>query len=184
MSKLPQVPLGPVSPNSIEGELLSCQSSLSGEEDFAEQVEELTEGVEGIVLADNYSVASSAKVEELEEKIEDTQDLIEELKVKLTKLKNQLRREQRKVLTPTTATNAAIAVVVKNNRGKFYRQLHNEVDGTLYYFSDAGRKNKISLSAIKVPTAQVRASGHVVLDGKQGASIQLKDASAFINNEI
>ena len=161
-----------MSDNSVTLSLLAVDALA---DDF-EQIVGVVSSPSGTSISSNSTLSTVS--EELTDAIEAIEQEIEEKKLQLLKLKNALRRQTRLTGTPTTHENAAFCVVVKNRNGEFYRQIHNDRDGTLYYLTDGGRKTLLTLSATKVLTAVVREGGGQVLDGRRGPSVHYKDLSA------
>lgn len=160
---------------SANSETLSLIAVDALAEDF-EHIVGVVSSPSGTSTSSNSSLSTVS--EELTDAIEAIEHEIEEKKLQLVKLKNALRKQTRLVGTPTTHDNAALAVVIKNRNGEFYRQIHNDRDGTLYYLTDGGRKTLLTLSASKMPTKIVREGGANVLDGKKGPSVHHKDLSS------
>lgn len=144
-------------------------------------VDQLADDFEKIVgIVSPVSIASthSSVIEDLQDQIEAVEADIATSKAKLSKLKLSLRKQLKVVNSPTTHENASLAVVIRNQYGEFNRQIHNNRDGTLYYYTDGDHKTLLTLSATKVSTAEVRAAGGEVVDGKKGAAVHFKDLSS------
>jgi hypothetical protein len=115
-------------------------------------------------------------IKDLEKGITLYLEMIAEKKQRIKEKTASLKLWDKRVNTPTTFENASLSVNVKDND----RQLHNEVDGSLYYKS-GGKKQFLKVSAVKVSTKSVRESGKPVLDGKE-VKVHIKDKTATLED--
>jgi len=115
-------------------------------------------------------------IKDLEKGIKLYLEMIADKKQRIKEKTASLKLWDKRVNTPTTFENASLSVKVKDND----RQIHNEIDGSLYYKS-GGKKQFLKVSAVKVSTKSVRESGKPVLDGKE-VKVHIKDKTATLED--
>ena len=103
-------------------------------------------------------------------------DKLIEMRAELKEKRKELKKWEKRVSTPTTTENAQLVVIVK----EVNRQIHNELDGTLFYRTGPTSKTLLRLSAQKVSTKSVRDVGKTIVDGKKNVSVHVKDISVTL----
>ncbi len=132
--------------------------------------------IELVSLVSSIQNDIKADIREVEKEIAALMEIVGQKKQLIKEKTSRLKLWEKRVSTPTTAENASLAVKVKEND----RQLHNDVDGSLWYKSGV-KKQYIKVSAVKVSTKSVREAGKPVLDGKEG-KVHIKDSTVTLSD--
>ena len=96
-------------------------------------------------------------------------------KIKIRQLQKQVQILINPSSSPTTVEIASLHVDITNRDGTFSRQLHNDKDKNVFYYTDGGRRTDVKLSATRIPNDVARESGKPIYDGKKGIAVHPKD---------
>jgi hypothetical protein len=97
--------------------------------------------------------------------------------MKVRKLQKQVHALVNPSNSPTTVEIASLHVDITNNHGTFSRQLHNDRNGNVFYYTDGGRRSNVLLSVTRIPNDVAREGGKPIYDGKKGIAVHPKDST-------
>ena len=158
----------------------NCTTSTKGSSIKTQQIDAV-DFIDDEDEAEEPIIVQSVKmvIENLEIDVTDLESLVDkliEMRAELKKKRKELKKWEKRVSTPTTTENAQLVVIVK----EVNRQIHNELDGTLFYRTGPTSKTLLRLSAQKISTKSVRDVGKTIVDGKKNVSVHVKDISVTL----
>jgi hypothetical protein len=148
-------------------------SSKTSTSDLAQHLQEQIECLKGTILH-HFTSLLHHFIYNLVYKYMYTDDILSK-KVKVRALQKQVSRLLNPSNSPTTNEIAGLHVNITNRIGTFSRQLHNDKDNNVFYYTDGGRRTDIKLSATRIPNDVARDSGVPIYDGKKGIVRHPKD---------
>ena len=170
-----EISISPISPTvsavtTVSKSSKSSASSASSDDDDEDEIDL-------VHLVSNIQDDIKGEIKEVQNEIALMMEIVEKKKQLIKEKTKKLKLWEKRVSTPTTAENASLAVKVKENE----RQVHNDLDGSLWYKSGSRGKQYLKVSAVKISTKSVREAGKPVLDGKE-AKVHIKDPTVTVSD--